>query len=394
VNRAWTAADRAEEAIAAARDWLAAGLIDERTRDEVVHAHPRSGPSLGWVWRILLFLFVSGGVTALAAGFGVSLALRSPGELAVFLSACGLVLVGATELLLRRFAYAATGAEAATSFLAVCFLIAAVALWADARHLGDPLEMQVGLATAALVLGAAAWRWGFPLYAAAAAASLFLLVGHLPAPRLLWVLLAGAAVWVAARLRGSPWLPPSHARCLEGVRVVAFAAAYLAVNYHATDAGWIGEIARPAGAPRHQPGTAALLVAAVGSAAYPLVLLAWAARTRDRVLLGLGLLAAAASLATLRLYVHVAPLWVVLTVAGALLILASSALERWLRAGPDGERGGFTAAPLAAGGRRGDLLPVAAALSLAPDARPLPGRPDDAGGGGGSFGGGGASGAF
>ena len=84
----------------------------------------------------------------------------------------------------------------------------------------------------------------------------------------------------------------------------------------------------------------------------------------------------------------------VLAASGAALAGTSLLLERWLRSGADGERFGFTAAPLYDEGRRERLLPVAAALAMAPAARVLPDERPGVAGKGGAFGGGGADGSF
>jgi len=65
-------------------------------------------------------------------------------------------------------------------------------------------------------------------------------------------------------------------------------------------------------------------------------------------------------------------------------------MSRWLRTGPAGERRGFTADALLGDRRRGDLMAVAAAVSLTSEARGL-GTDETFRGGGGTFGGGGAS---
>jgi uncharacterized membrane protein YgcG len=101
-----------------------------------------------------------------------------------------------------------------------------------------------------------------------------------------------------------------------------------------------------------------------------------------------------ASLVTLRHYVHLAPLWALLTASGALLMIAVFALRRYLDSGPDQERHGFTAEPLFEDLRRQRLLEAGAAvLSLSPEARPLHQEPGFTGGGG-EFGGGGSSSEF
>ena len=98
----------------------------------------------------------------------------------------------------------------------------------------------------------------------------------------------------------------------------------------------------------------------------------------------------ALSLVTVRQYVHVAPLWVVLTLAGALLVGLALAVERALRRARRGEIAGFTADPLFSDERRQQALqivPVVTALTP-----PAGAAAHDAGfaGEGGRFGGGGA----
>jgi len=117
--------------------------------------------------------------------------------------------------------------------------------------------------------------------------------------------------------------------------------------------------------------------------------LAWGLRSRRTFLIDTGIALTALSLVTLRHYVHLAPLWVVLTLSGAALVVLALAVERTLRRAPGGEVAGFTAEPLFADERRMhalEVVPVAAAFTAAP------GQPgEDKGlGGGGRFGGGGA----
>ena len=253
-------------------------------------------------------------------------------------------------------------------------------------------------AWAAAVLALAAGRWGFRVYAGAAAGALLLLAANFPAPRLAWLAVAvggGAAIapGAGAALARRDFTP-SHRGGIALARAVALAAVYLAVNYLSVDKGFIEEIGRGHGAPHHRAGEIALLLAWAGTALYPPFLIAWGVRARDRALIALGIVAAGLSLATIRFYVHVAPLWLVLAASGAALAGASLLLERWLRSGTGGERGGFTAAPLYDESRRERLLPVAAALASAPEARVLPDEPRGVQGGGGELGGGGAAGTF
>ncbi|HYX21942.1 MAG TPA: hypothetical protein VFA98_13950, partial [Thermoanaerobaculia bacterium] len=92
-------------------------------------------------------------------------------------------------------------------------------------------------------------------------------------------------------------------------------------------------------------------------------------------------------------YVHLAPLWILLTAAGGALVLAALGLHRWLRSGRDEERGGFTARPLD-GNRRGGLETAAVVAAFAPEAAPAAREPGGFAPGGGRYGGGGAEGSF
>ena len=128
---------------------------------------------------------------------------------------------------------------------------------------------------------------------------------------------------------------------------------------------------------RTEPPRWLFVVAAVATAVMPVTILAWALRSRRTVLLDTGIVLAALSLVTLRQYVHVAPLWIVLTASGAALIVLALAVERALRHSPDGERGGFTADALFSDDRRQQMLqtvPVVAAFTPAAPTSPRPKR--------------------
>jgi hypothetical protein len=402
MKQAWRAADRAAEVLGAARGWRAAGRIDDAALAAFAEAHPEPGPRLGWAWRVLVFVCVAVGVFAATALGFISLGVREEGSVAAILLAAGAALALLTDAILDRSRYRPTGAEAATSLLAVSYLVASAFILCDHFHLRGAPAQRLGLAWATAVLALAAWRWGFRVYAGAAAGALLLLAANLPAPRLAWLAVAASTVLgtgastslSAGASTARRDFAPSHRGGIALARAVALAAAYLAVNYLSVDKGFIEEIGRGHGEPHHRAGEIALLLAWVGSALYPPLLAAWGVRTRDRALIALGIVSAGLSLATLRFYVQVAPLWAVLAASGAALAGASLLLERWLRSGAGGERAGFTAAPLYDESRRERLLPVAAALASAPEARVLPQEPRGVQGGGGGLGGGGAAGTF
>jgi len=394
VKPAWRAADQAAELLAAAGGWRAAGLIDETAFNAMSADHPASGPRLGWIWRVLVFLCVLVGVsTATTIGF-ISFGVRSAGGVGLTLLIFGIALAVVTDIVIDRCAFQPTGAEAATSLLAAGYLCAAVFVLLDDQHLKGHEALRLTLPWCAAVFALAAWRWGFRLYGGVAALCVLLLTAQFAGARLSWIAVAALIAAWATVTRATRELAPSHREGFEIVRIVALAAIYAAVNYYSVDNGFVEEIGRIAGAPRRRAGEFSLLLAGFGSAFYPLAILAWGLRSRDRALIAVGIVAAALSLTTIRFYVHVAPLWAVLAASGAALAGISLLLERWLRSGVDAERFGYTAAPLYDEGRRERLLPVAAALAMAPAARIVPGERPGISGKGGAFGGGGADGSF
>jgi hypothetical protein len=98
------------------------------------------------------------------------------------------------------------------------------------------------------------------------------------------------------------------------------------------------------------------------------------------VLLGL-------SIVTLRHFVHIAPLWVVLSVSGAVVVVLALWLERTLRRAPGGEISGFTADVLFSDERRQRVLQIGPVVAtFTPPSTPLAEEKGYAGGG--RFGGG------
>lgn len=226
----------------------------------------------------------------------------------------------------------------------------------------------------------------------------------------------GPAVIAAARSRpaafsGSPcrWWPcclssdlPTPSDCRlptatpgKAVVVVSLVGLYIAVHLGSFESGLVEEIGNLGR--RSGPASNSELLwwlSAIATALVPAALLAIAIRTRRVPILLVGLGTAIASLVTLRYYVHFAPLWVVLTVSGALVVVVVLALRRYLDSGLDRERAGFSAEALFVDLGRQRLLEAGATVhSLSPPARPIHQEPGFTGGGG-DFGGGGASSGF
>jgi len=259
----------------------------------------------------------------------------------------------------------------------------------DGGGRGTEAALTAALLVAAVAFAAAGWRWGYPAEVAIGAITFFLFLARLPGGRWGWVLaglVVAAASW-PARTRRS--LPPPMRGAASAVFVVAVAAIYAAVNRYSVDQHAIEAMARGAS---FSPSPASAVLAALSTVAtglVPVALIVGGVRRRQTLVLDLGIVFAALSLVTLRHYVHLAPLWVVLTLAGAALVVLALAVERALRHAPGGEIAGFTADPLFADERRQhalQIVPVVAAFTAAPG----PAAADKGIGAGGRFGGGGA----
>lgn len=384
-------ADRADAVRNAARAWARAGVIDGAALAAVEARFPDDRVRVGPVFGALLFLFTLVAINAVFGLFSLAAGIGHEASLAVLAALAGVALAVVTDIQIERLRRWQGGTEAATSLMALGYLLGAVGWWMLDNHRAGAVPILCLLAAA--LLAAAAWRWGYPLYAGAAAAALLVVLARLPLGRLLWIALPLAAAPLLLRLTETPRLPPAHRASWTAVLCVLLAGLYAAVHLGSWEAQTIEEIGE-----RHRavpPGSDLLWwLAEAATALVPAVLLALGLRGRRYPLLLLGAGTAAASLVTLRYYVHLAPLWVVLVLAGAALVAVVFALQRYLDSGVEGERYGFTAAPLFQDPARQRLLEAGAAvLTLSPEARPIHEEPKFEGGGG-EFGGGGASGQF
>jgi hypothetical protein len=392
-------ADRAASVRAAARAWQRAGAIDGAALAAIEAAWPDDRHRVGPVFRVLLFLFT---LIAVNGAFGFVWAVASAGfrtDRSGFLAglglAFGIAFAVATDLLTGPARRAQSGVEAATSFAGLGFLTG-FAAWAFAELAGLKTEPLIGatLVTAAVLLAAAAWRWGYPLYAGAAVAALLGSLTVLPGGRLAWIVLPLAAGPFLVHGSESPQLSPAHRAGCAAALGVALAGLYLAVHLGSFDSGLIELHGLGGGSGPAWPGNAVRGLSIAATALVPVVYLALGLRSRRYVFLLLGTATAVASLVTLRVYVHLAPVWAMITASGALLLGVAFAIRRFLASGPEGERGGFTAEPLFEDpGRQRALEAAAAVLSLSPEARPLHEEPRFTGEGG-QFGGGGSSSEF
>lgn len=382
-------ADRRREVREAARGWRRAGAIDEATLATVVAAYPDDRVRLGPAFRTLVFVFTAIALQAFFLLFMTVLPFRGR-ETGVLVLLYGLGLCGLTELQVGPLRRDQGGAETASGLLGLAFLLGGVA-WLLSDLMGLKFEPALApfLAAAAVLFATAAVRWGSTFCAAVAALWFFALLTRLGPARLLWVLAGLGLAGLCVAGGESPRLAPTHRRSAQAVLAVALLALYVAAHLGSWDSGLLEEVSS-LGRRVSGRGSPLRALSVLASAVLPLAILAAGVRLRHRLLLNLGAVLGIASLVTLRFYVHLAPLWVVLTVAGAVAIGLALALRRWLDSGEGRVRGGFTAEMLFQDPeKRSALEAVAAVAAFTPGARVVAEEPRFTGGGGRSGGGGG-----
>jgi hypothetical protein len=368
------AADRAFVVRQAAQAWRRAGAIDDATVRAVDAAYPDDRRRLGVGLRILAAVATVAGGMAIIGLVELTLHVGMTGVPA----ASALIFIAATELQTGRWRRAQAGTEYATAILgAICACVFVGAL-ADFHSEGAVLFV------CAIVWAAASWRWGYAFFAIVAA--LFALVAladghHARAGALLLGAASLPLLLISSRLHR---LAPSHRRVLDLACMVFLVAAYAAGNVYALDTLGMD--------PEHghlAPSGWARGLAIAATILFPPWTLILGVIARHKSLLLLGALFTAASLATLRFYVHIAPIWVVLALSGVVCATIALALKHALSP----ERGGWTAEPLF-DDRRGVRLAQAAATLAVLTPAATAAAPKTFDGGGGLSGGGGAQGQF
>jgi uncharacterized membrane protein YgcG len=386
-SAAW---ERAAEVHEAAQGWLRVGAIDEPTGHAIRRAFPDPCITPSAVWRVLTACVVAAVILCTFEAFSIAFRPGNIGSQVLLFLFAGASLVAA-DLLETSPRFARRGAAGAASFLGVGFLLAGFGrflLVTMMMRLDDALD-------AVLIASVLAWtvscrRWGSPLFAALSAISLFLFLGRLPYGRLLWALVGAALAGLAARRLDETSLAPSHRRAAAVLVVAGIMAAYTAVNVYSFEAHLL-EYLNFSAARLIVPSRGLVALAALATAVLPPAVLVWGARSRRTFLLDTGIVLLALSLVTLRHYVHIAPLWAMLIVSGAALVILALTVDRALRRAPTGDIAGFTADPLFSDERRQHALQVVPVVAAFTSAEPGPAAQEkDFTGGGGKFGGGGA----
>jgi hypothetical protein len=386
-SAAW---ERAAEVREAADGWLRVGAIDGATHGAITTAYPDPCVTPSAVWRVLTAVLVTAVILCTLGAAWVAVHRVVPTSLLLILVA--VASLAATERLEASPRLARRGAAGATAFWGSVFVLGALGLFLlDDAGINLDRALDGVLLAGALVWGAGCWRWGNPVFAVLAAASLLVSLGRLPLGRLFWVVAGTTMVGLAARRLDAVALPPSHRRAAMLVLVSGVVAVYVAVNVYSLDARLLENL-RSFASPRGALPPGLFVLAAIATALQPLGVLLWAVRSRRTLLLDTGIALLAFSLVTLRHYVHVAPVWVALTISGAGLVSLALVVERVLRRGPGRERAGFTADPLFADERRERALQTLPVIAAFTPAAPAAAAEEQAfAGRGGAFGGGGAS---
>jgi len=395
VNARIALAERSQEVREAARDWGAEGLIDAVALAAIEAAHPDDRRRLSPSFRALAFAATG---IAVAAAFYLLVVLmdldgaRAFRGLALFF---GAALGAASEYLRGPLRLMRAGTETATALAAGLFLqmgLAVTLFGDDPWSEEEPLRMLLLLGI--LVFGALAWRHGSATAAAVAAGQLAALLARFPASRWSWTLAAMALIPLSAQGGSAARLSPSQRRACTVVLVMALVGLYaawhvLSWDFQLFESGFSGRFQGAIYGEGQRGLLRGLFIAA--TALLPLAMIAWGTASRRRVILNAGILLAAASLATVRYYVHLAPLWLNLCAFGILLIGLALGVRRWLERGAAGERHGWTARALLGGSASRRLAETAVALAVAAP-QPVPEAEPGFSGEGGRSGGAGASG--
>ena len=388
----WIRAERVEEVRAAAEGWKKAGAVEAATFEKISARYPEPRVLPSPLWRALVFVFVSLALLLLLGAISSGTHGGAQAFMVLFFL-FGVACLIATEAQENAPRFALRGGAGATCFWGILFLLVGLFLFLEETlKVREKGGVTIVVLSSLALWALAAWRWGSPVYAGFAGISLFLLLARAPLGRLLWIAGGVALTLAFERVLDRPSWSPSHRRGAAVVVAAGLLGAYAAVNLYALDHRLVEKLGN-AGLDSPGPRFSERIASMVLTALVPLAAVVWGIRSRRIFALDLGLVLTALSLLTLRLYVHLAATWLILTLAGAALVLLALGVNRWLARGGGKERNGFTAESLFADERRlraFELVPVVAAH--APESRP-PVEPGYQGGGG-SFGGGGAGGSF
>ncbi|MBP7864546.1 MAG: hypothetical protein KA419_01245 [Acidobacteria bacterium] len=333
----------------AARAWHEAGALSSDTLQAILARYPDGGPPDSVILTVAFFLLVTLGSLLLLAGTGaltfVALDRLEPAFPLILL---GTVLCLDGDRLDRKSGLGKEGMVLAAQFWGALFL--ASGLVASLGWFNVERPSNLSGVSGLVVFGLAAWRWGRGLFTLLAVSAFFLQihlsVGH-PGAWFLGGLLLGAGSGFLRRGASATRRESGGILLLTSLVTI-----YAAVNRYVLEERWLfnpNASLHPRGplaALADGPGPWYSLFSIAATVLFPLVLLAWGARSRRLSVLNAGLVCLVLSLATLYVYHPVLPLWVVFCLGGPLLAGLAWGLESGLNRRPGQEWHGFTAQPL------------------------------------------------
>lgn len=381
------------------KDWAGEGFLTEeqyqRMEQETACELRRTNIFL----RLVLFLF-----TLIIAGasaglfFQVFLSPASPRTTGVWLLIFAAISYAAAEVAVSRGKLYRHGIEEALAVCSVGFLVSGLdgALFGAGRFSAGPNAAQSIVPAAGAVASLWIWRrWGLPYaYFAAMLFAVFLPGNWTGSNAAQHVIVAGfyaAGLTVIAAVRKRHCFDYLNAG-YSIVEAILWLGVYLAINLQLSSVNLLGQwMAGSAGATEFAP--AFYWTTWVLTWCLPPAILARGIGSRDRLVAAVGALAAILTLVTNKPYLG----WQRHTwdpmLLGAVLVGVALFLRRWIGAGPEGVRRGYTARRLS--GKDKHWMNVSsAALGLALPQTAAPGQQSggaDAHFGGGDSGGGGAT---
>ncbi|MDP3716952.1 MAG: hypothetical protein Q8T13_04200 [Acidobacteriota bacterium] len=368
-------------------DWTKSGLLNQEQRDILI---PQMAVDLRRTNKFLrITLFVFGGIILQSALGLFAVALFDVSNAAGAGVLCLVVGAGCFWLashLVSRYHLYRFGVEEAAALSAAGLVAAGAALLITDVGVGD-WPLVIGLATAAAMLFVLFRHFGY-VYAAvfalvAAAALPFQLGSSEPIERLLAVVIlaAAAAAARAARAEHGDEYPGDGLMVIEAA---AWLGIYVLVN-----------LVLSSGVSRVDRGSVVHWITYAAIWVLPAIVLWLAIRGRERPLLWSGVAMALGTLLSNKEYLGSRRHEWDPMVFGLLLMAIAVGVRRWLAAGEDGRRRGYTASRLVASDRdlTGHLALVSAAQVEVPVTASTP-TPDPSIGGGGRSGGAGAGGTF
>lgn len=390
------AADRAKDIRDAAKAWARAGLAASDVAQRVNTLYPDDRQRFGPGFRVVAFVFAWMAGWSCMGFFFMPFAMVGSESWGLMMLMWGGALAFVTEYQRGPLKRADAGAESATGLMAAGFVLAgSVGLLEQVLDRPGNPEALVIPALATTIAATAAFRWAERIYFLAAMVGIYVLLAQTFFGRAAWVVASVALISWGLGAARSERHAPSHRAGARIVAACAILALYASVHVWSFDHRIIEEMnafGRRGAASLVWPPMRSFAILATGLMPVALIVAGW--RRRETLLIHLGLVLTLASIASIRLYQSLLPLWLALILVGAVCLGLALGLRRWLRSGDDGECYGFTADPLLDDQNRTAVIQAATiAASFTPAATTPQSGPSFEGKGGG-FGGGGATSTF